>query len=88
MTAAVALRGLQGQMVVVAHEHMSVRHPIGLGAGLEQAGLKRRLRSLGLEDVRPVVAPVNYVLAGPEEFKSELASHAGSFSRFPHGAKF
>ena len=70
VTAAVALRGLQGQMVVVAHEHMSVQHPIGLGAGLEQAGLKRRLRSLGLEDVRPVVAPVNYVVAGPREFES------------------
>jgi hypothetical protein len=52
-------------MVVVAHEHTSVPHPIGLGGGL-----KRRLRSLGLEDVRPVVAPVNYVLVGPGEFES------------------
>jgi hypothetical protein len=72
VTAAGAHRGLQGQMVVVAHEHMSVQYPIGLGAGLEQAGLKRRLRSLGLEDVRPVVAPVNYVVAGPGEFDLNL----------------
>jgi len=72
----VALRGFQRQMIVIAHEHIRVEHPAGLGARLEQTVLERRPRPLGLEDMCPVIATVDHVVARPGEFESQLARHA------------
>jgi len=55
-----------------------MQRPVRFPAGLEQAGLKRRLRPFRFEDIRPVVAPVDHVVARPEKFQSQLARHTTS----------
>ena len=56
-----------------------MKHPVALGAGLEQAGLKRRVRSLGLEDVLPVVAPGNSSLSLRAVPVVSANSHSGQY---------
>ena len=63
-------------MIVVAHEDMGVEYPVRFDARLEQTGLEGRFCPLGPEQVRPVVAPVDHVVARPGEFESKLAGHA------------
>jgi len=58
----ISVRRFHRQMVVVAHHHECVQHPVRFRAGLEQARLKRRPGSLRLEYMHPVVAPIEHMV--------------------------
>ena len=72
----VALRRLQREVVVVAHDDERMQDPAGLGAGLEQTGLKGHLGLVRLEEIRPVVPAVDHMVARSGKLQTEFAGHA------------
>src|ERR1700690_673015 len=70
-------------MEVIAHHDGRMDQPGPFFGGFYQAGLKSRLRQVGAKDVRPIVTPIDHMVAGPRKFQTQLAGHASMIATRP-----
>ena len=73
--AQVRFRRLQGQVVVISHNAVSMQDPAGPLTRLEKALLKRVFGSLVLEDPVAIVTPVHHVVERTSVFEAKRSWH-------------
>ena len=78
----VGVRGLDQQMVMIAHQHQRVDPPARAQARLAQRGQETRAIRVVAKDRLTAVPAIEHMIDGPLEFDACFASHAISRSPF------